>query len=127
MQDSSAGDVLHSRKTFSDLDPVDARMMIKERLGQPDFVLLDVRTPSEHELLHIPGDVVLDYHDPHFYRDLLRLPHDRTYIVYCSSGARSGRTVELMRELEFPSAFNLAGGLYNWMECGFKVEEADEL
>ena len=61
------------------------------------------------------------------YRDLLRLPHERTYIVYCSSGARSGRTVELMRELEFPSAYHLAGGLYNWLECGFKVEEADEL
>ena len=121
----TGGDVLRSRATQCDLDPVDARMMIKQRLGQPDFILLDVRTPGEHELVHIEGDQHLDYHDTHFYRDLLRLPHDRTYLVYCRSGARSARTVELMRELEFTAAYNLAGGLNAWLECGFKVEEGE--
>jgi rhodanese-related sulfurtransferase len=127
MSDLGGGDVLRSRATFADLDPVDARMMVKTRIGQPDFVLLDVRTPGEHELMHIDGDINVDYHSPDFYRELLRLPRDRTYLVYCSTGARSGRTVELMRELDFNSAQNLAGGINAWLECGFKVEEGDFL
>jgi rhodanese-related sulfurtransferase len=101
--------------------------MLKTRLGQDDFVLLDVRTEGEHELMHIDGDSNLDYHSPDFYRSLLKLPRDKTYLVYCRSGARSGRTVELMRELDFAGAFNLAGGLNAWLECGFKVEESDYL
>jgi rhodanese-related sulfurtransferase len=119
------GDVLHSRVTFADMDPVDARMMVKNRIGQPDFALLDVRTNGEHELVHIDGDSCLDYHAPDFYRHLLKLPRDKTYLVYCTSGARSGRTVELMRELDFDAAYNLAGGLNAWIECGFKVEEGE--
>lgn len=119
------GDVLHNRVTFADLDPVDARMMIKTRLGQDDFALLDVRTSGEHELMHIEGDIHIDYHAQDFYRSLLKLPRDKTYLVYCRSGARSGRTVELMRELDFAGAFNLAGGINGWLECGFKVEEGD--
>jgi rhodanese-related sulfurtransferase len=125
MSDVSNGDLLRSRATFADLDPVDARMLIKTRLGQDDFVLLDVRTPGEHELMHIPGDINVDYHSPDFYRALLKLPRDKDYVVYCRSGARSGRTVELMRELDFNSAQNLAGGINAWLECGFKVEEGE--
>jgi rhodanese-related sulfurtransferase len=125
MTDANAGDMLRSRATASDLDPVDAKLQIKQRLGQPEFVLLDVRTHGEHELAHIVGDQLLDYHDPHFYRELLRLPRDKNYVVYCTTGARSARTVELMRELDFPAAYNMAGGLRAWLDCGFGVEEGD--
>jgi rhodanese-related sulfurtransferase len=127
MQPAVPGDVLLSHKTSADIGIVDAKMMIKTRTGQDDFVLLDVRTPGEHELVHIPGDSLLDYHSHHFYRELLRLPREHTYIVYCSTGARSSRTVELMRELDFAHAHNMAGGLYAWIDCGFTVEEGDLL
>jgi rhodanese-related sulfurtransferase len=125
MQEALPGDVLLSRQTSSDINIVDAKMMIKQRAGQDDFALLDVRTPGEHELLHIDGDELLDYHSHNFYRELLRLPRDRTYIVYCSTGARSSRTVELMRELDFTGAHNMAGGINAWVDCGFAVEEGD--
>jgi len=45
---------------------------------------------------------------------LAELDASREIIVYCRSGARSGRAVALMRESGFSRVSNLAGGILNW-------------
>ena len=76
------------------------------------FVLLDVRERDEWETArimwakHVPmGDVPVR---------LKELPVDGNVIVMCHSGYRSDRVAQYLREHEFTSVANLAGGIDAW-------------
>jgi len=77
-------------------------------------VLLDVRTPGEHEGLgHIPAAWLLPL-------DLVVtapavLPHDgRPVVVYCEHGVRSVAASRLLAEAGVGDVLNLAGGMAAW-------------
>lgn len=84
--------------------------LILENQDQPDFVLLDIRTPGEYGSRHIRGAANLDFYSASFGTELAKLDRNRRYLIYCASGGRSGRAVETMRELEFMTVYNLTGG-----------------
>ncbi len=79
--------------------------------GEP-FQLLDVREPEEAAIASIPGSILVP---------LGALPErladvDRTcpVVVYCRSGVRSARAVELLRKAGLDRTYNLAGGILAW-------------
>lgn len=39
-----------SKLSIQNLDPRESSLLIRERVGDPDFVILDVRTPQEYEM-----------------------------------------------------------------------------
>jgi len=84
-----------------------------ERLLALGAVVLDVRTPLEHEELgHIPGALLLP-------AELVSaapavLPDDgRPVVVVCEHGLRSRQAVALLAEAGVP-ACNMAGGMSRW-------------
>jgi len=84
-----------------------------ERLLALGAVVLDVRTPREHEELgHIPGALLLP-------AELVSaapavLPDDgRPVVVVCEHGLRSRQAVALLAEAGVP-ACNMAGGMSRW-------------
>ena len=98
-----------------------ARALIDENLGEEEFVILDVRTPAEYEAGRIEGSKNLDYYGDDFKKILEGLDRDRTYLVYCRSGNRSGRTLKLMRQLGFRRVYNLIGGIIEWEKNGLPL------
>lgn len=81
---------------------------------QPNTVILDVRTASEFAGGKIRGARNLDIMSPSFYSQVKNLPKDKTYLVYCRSGNRSGQACEIMADLGFENLKNLAGGIMRW-------------
>lgn len=84
-------------------------------IRKPGTVLLDVRTPKEAAEGHIPGATFLDVNDPSFEENLENLDKQKTYLVYCRSGARSAKACRIMatRGFKIP-LYNLAMGLSSW-------------
>ena len=77
--------------------------------------LIDVRTPREFKEGHIPGALHMDVlEEESFLRQIASLPKNKTYIVYCRSGVRSLRAVELMQQNGFQQLLNLEKGILGW-------------
>ena len=82
---------------------------------QPQAVVLDVRTEEEFESGYIPKAINIDIKmGPSFIDEINSLDKNKSYYVYCRSGARSSQAVQLMRELGFNDTFNLLGGILDW-------------
>lgn len=86
------------------------------RIGAPNTVILDVRTPGETAGGVISGALELDYRAPGFAEEVAALDKDKTYLVYCASGGRSGKACEMMKEAGFKEVVNLKGGYRAWKE-----------
>ena len=100
------------------LSPEEAAALIRENGSSGDLVLLDVRTPQEYRDGHIAGAVLIDYTSSSFKEELGRLDPEKSYLVYCRTGNRSGKAISLMKELRFGKVRHLSGGITKWKEEG---------
>jgi adenylyltransferase/sulfurtransferase len=78
-----------------------------------DHVLIDVRQPAEHAVAKIEGGTLIPLGS--LMGQLDSLPTDRTIVVYCRTGARSGQAVGFLRAKGF-DAVNLSGGIHAWSD-----------
>jgi rhodanese-related sulfurtransferase len=108
----------------ANLSPEAAMGWILERRDNPDFVLLDVRTPGEYRKGHIQGAKLLDYYHREFLNRIKGLDRNKTYLLYCRTGNRSGRTLAAMNQLGFKQAAHLAGGIVAWQRKGYALVKA---
>jgi molybdopterin/thiamine biosynthesis adenylyltransferase/rhodanese-related sulfurtransferase len=79
----------------------------------PPF-LLDVREPNEWEICHIPGAVRISVNE--LAERMNELDSAVEMVVYCRSGVRSARAVELLRQAGFRKVKNMAGGILRWSD-----------
>ena len=102
---------------------------LRRRLGDDDFVLLDVRTQPEFDGVagahcdprqgHIPGAVslplerVLDCRSADDVRALVGLAEGIEVIVYCHSGSRSNFAAQVLRGAG-SEARNYPGSWHEW-------------
>lgn len=70
-------------------------------------VILDVRTPEEYSEIRVKGSQNIDWNGPDFKDRVAQLDRKASYKVYCRSGNRSGRAMELMKTLGFQDVENL--------------------
>lgn len=96
------------------VSPHQFKSLLDRNQGDPDFVLLDVRTPKEFKNGHIQGAILLDYHSNDFVDRLKALDRDRTYLIYCRSGNRSGKSLVIFEKLGFQHAYHMATGINGW-------------
>ncbi len=94
--------------------------LISNNTKNPDFRILDVRTPGEFAGGHISNATNIDYQSSTFKDNLKQLDRDKTFIVYCRSGNRSSKAVKIMNELGFKSVYNM-GGIIDWENRGYPV------
>ena len=86
-----------------------------EQLGTfTDFLLIDVREPEEHERLSIPNSVLIPKAKFEDGSALMALPRDRQIILYCQSGIRSGKCLEIIKGAGFTNSTHLEGGILAW-------------
>ena len=63
-----------------------------------DAIILDVRTEEEYESGYIKGAQLIDIRQPQEFMDAIQaLDKDKSYFVYCRSGARSGQACQYFK------------------------------
>ena len=110
----SKGDSLKSVSTKEFKELIDSR--------SAESVILDVRTSEEFQEGHIKDAISIDFYSPTFAGDLSKFDKDKTYYIYCRSGSRSGKTLEIMNDLGFTSVYNLEKGINDWTEKGYEIQ-----
>ncbi|GEM_PF-1146813 len=116
-------EAIKGQKKYVTVGPEDAMKLIEENKGKSDFVILDVRTPSEYSEGHIANSMLLNFYEPDFQDKLNQLDKNKRYLIYCRSGSRSGRTLKLMEKLKFREVYNLSGGIINWKSKKLPLEK----
>jgi len=85
------------------------------------FVIMDVRTPEEYAKGHLEKAINLDYRSKTFKDDLNKLDKNKVYLIYCRSGGRSAKVLDIMKELGFTEAYNVLGGITQWEAEGLPI------
>lgn len=113
-----------SGAVFRQVSATEAHKLILEHRSDPDFIVLDVRTPEEFAQGHLleKTPMNLNFYAPDFRERLTRLDREKTYLVYCRTGHRSGEAVNFMKELGFRRVYDLQGGIVAWQSAGLPIK-----
>jgi len=106
-----------------DVTSQEAFDLIQKNHGNPDFIILDVRTSSEFQDRHIEGALNIDVNLPSFSEELEQLDRNGTYLVYCRSGNRSRTALAIMDDLGFTRIYHLTNGITEWVDAGLPVAQ----
>lgn len=105
------------------IEPAQLESLLRERAN---VRLLDVRTPGEHESVHIRGayNVPLDTlgeHGPE-----IRAHVSEPVVLICQSGQRARKAEEALRAAGMPNLHVLDGGVNGWLAAGNPVVRGGE-
>ena len=90
---------------------------LKERLDRDDdLVLLDVREPHEYAIADLPEVGQLRIPMRQVADRVAELDPATDLVVYCRSGARSGRLAAFLLANGFERVWNLKGGVLRWRD-----------
>lgn len=84
--------------------------------GSQDFVLLDVRNPSEYEIASIPGSVLIplsEIENGQGVDKVKQLLNGGRLIAHCKSGMRSAKALGILKEAGIDGT-NVKGGILAW-------------
>ncbi len=101
-------------QTMENVTSAEAFTLIQNNQNNPDFIILDVRTPEEFADGHIEEAINLDFYSETFRDELDNLDKNQTYLIYCRSGNRSGKALNIMAELNFREVYNISDGIIGW-------------
>ncbi|MCX7772446.1 MAG: rhodanese-like domain-containing protein [Clostridia bacterium] len=104
---------------FSNITPNEALNLLGNSKGT---VLIDVRTPDEYKVVHIPKSILIP--ESEIKEKIADVIPDKqaTIIVYCQTGKRSAQAAKTLASLGYKRVFNL-GGIINWP---FKTESGSK-
>ncbi len=92
---------------------------------QKPFILIDVRSPQEHETGVIPGtDLNIDFREIKARHREIGAKLDDHIVVYCQSGHRSNIAAEALADLGYRHVYNVDGSMGAWVEAGYPVQPA---
>jgi adenylyltransferase/sulfurtransferase len=100
------------------LDADDARRVIAEGAQ-----LIDVREPWEWAMSHIPGATLIPVDQ--VAQRTSEIDPNRVVVVQCASGQRSAKITLFLRQAGYTKAYNLAGGIVEWANRQYPVENGD--
>jgi rhodanese-related sulfurtransferase len=113
---SPAKPAVPARDAFlKDVDAAAAGKLVKQ---QDPPIVLDVRTPEEFAAGHIEGAVNIDFNSSGFKDEVAKLDPEKTYLLHCRSGGRSGKAKSTFTGLGFKAIYHLDGGLNAWQDAG---------
>jgi phage shock protein E len=95
---------------------------LKAMLKGKDFVFINVHIPFEGNIACT--DLSLPYKEITDPANLVQLPADRNakIVLYCRSGRMSQIAAEALVSLGYTNIWDLAGGMVEWEQAGFDLE-----
>jgi len=100
-----------TEKIYKKISLQEARIMAESNEKNKDFVIIDIRTPEELEAGVVGKPTNIDFYDPDFQKNIGKLDKNKTYLVYCRSGARSRAAVQYMLSAGFTRIYEIEGGI----------------
>jgi adenylyltransferase/sulfurtransferase len=90
---------------------------LKSKLdNKENFILIDVREPSEFDIVRIPGSVLIPKQEFLDGTVLSKLPQDRPIVLHCKSGVRSAECLAVVKAAGFADATHVSGGVVAWVK-----------
>ena len=88
---------------------------LKSKIDKKEnFLLIDVREPSEYEIVKIPGSLLIPKQGFLDGTALAGLPQDKPIILHCKSGVRSAECLAILKSAGFADATHVSGGVVAW-------------
>jgi adenylyltransferase/sulfurtransferase len=88
---------------------------LKSKIDKKEnFLLIDVREPSEYEIVKIPGSLLIPKQGFLDGSALAGLPQDKPIILHCKSGVRSAECLAILKSAGFADATHVSGGVVAW-------------
>jgi rhodanese-related sulfurtransferase len=84
--------------------------------------VLDVRTAGEYSGSHLKNVMLADWTNKAQFEERVKyLDKNKTLLVYCAAGGRSGQAAVWLKEQGFKEVVNLKGGITAWNAAGKPV------
>jgi len=105
----------------SNAQNVDANTF-EQKIKAGGVQVLDVRTAGEYSGSHLKNVMLADWTDKAQFAERTKyLDKNKTLLVYCAAGGRSGQAAEWLKEQGFKEVVNRSGQAAEWLkEQGFK-------
>ncbi len=110
-----------SQKDNYSISADEAYKLIEENAGDPNFMIIDVRSEDEYKQGHLKNAVNILYTSPDFTEIMQQHGKEKTYLFYCLFGGRSMTAMQKLTPLGFENVYNLDSGIEEWKEDGFEV------
>ena len=81
--------------------------MEQKIINNEDFVIIDVREQSEHDICNLKQAVLIPLRE--LEDKINSLAKEKNYFVLCKLGGRSAKAVQIMQENGFNSVYNVQG------------------
>ena len=111
------------KKEFEEIEPKEVFTILEKHRDDPDFVVMDVRTPEEYDEGHIENAYLLNFKSGSFEDELENMDKNKRYYVYCRTGRKSRKAVELMEKRGYSEAHSVIGGIDKWKRSRLPVEK----
>ena len=106
---------------LQDISARTAAALIQENTSNPDFIILDIRTPKEFDAGHIAGAQNIDFYAQSFATEFRSLDRKKTYLIYCRTGNRSRQLMGAVEKMNFTQVYHMRSGIVDWVGQGFKL------
>lgn len=94
----------------NEVDYENAKVILK---NDKEAILLDVRSPQEYKEEHLEGSINIPLYDLSKMSENTIKSKECTIVVYCQSGNRSRKAVDILSNQGYESLYNIKGGLDN--------------
>ncbi len=108
-------------QTVVNINAAEAYALIQANADNPDFIIIDVRTPEEYNAGHLENAILIDYRAANFTEEISKLDRNKKYLIYCRTGNRSASARDKMKELGFLDINHMDGGITEWLAEGLPV------
>jgi rhodanese-related sulfurtransferase len=98
---------LHSQNTIESISYADYLNIDNSN----DFIVIDVRTPEEHNIKRIKNSININFYDEKFIDFFKIYDNDENILIYCRSGRRSLEAVKNLSKKGFKNIYDLKGGI----------------
>lgn len=119
--------IMPTSVAIGDVTAVQAQDVIQAEAQNPEFVILDVRTPQEYWEGHVDPQgaklINLDFYEASFKEALGELDKSKTYLIYCRSGNRSSQALTMMEDLGFEHIYHMSNGFNDWQSSDMPIAQ----
>ena len=98
-----------------DIDKFDIEIEDVEKILKTSYgILVDVRSPKEYEEGHMEGAILIPEYEINKKVKEMLPDKEKVVIVYCSSGVRSKKAKEKLKNMGYKYVYNLYNGYQNY-------------
>lgn len=94
----------------NNIDYESAKTILK---NDKNAILIDVRSPQEYKEGHLDRSINFPLYDLERNNEEILKNKENTIILYCQSGNRSNKALEILKQKGYKSLYQIEGGLDN--------------